>query len=78
MAQRQANSLQRLGLVRIVAAEHARALNLDLKVTLFTQTGTGLRTDIQCLLDCLHQVWVVRCQQVNEVAKCAPKLVGSR
>ena len=56
MAQRQANYLQRLGLVRIVADEHAKALNLDLKVTLFTQTGTGLRTDIQCLLDCLHQV----------------------
>lgn len=56
MAQRQANYLQRLGLVRIVAAEHAKALDLDLKVTLFTQTGTGPRADIRCLLDCLEQV----------------------
>ncbi len=55
MAQRQANYLQGLGLVRIVAAEQASELNLDLKVTLFRQTGTGLRGDIRCLLDCLHQ-----------------------
>ena len=53
---RQADDLQALGLVRIVAAAHAERLDLDLKVALFTASGAGLRVEIGQLLDCLAQV----------------------
>jgi hypothetical protein len=55
-ARRQADYLQALGLVRIVAAAHAERLGLDLKVALFTASGTVARAEIGRLLDCLAQV----------------------
>ena len=45
-----------LGLVRTVAAEHAKLLGLDLKVTLFTQSGAGSQADILRLIECLEKV----------------------
>ena len=55
-ARRQADYLQALGLVRIVAAAHAERLDLDLKVALFAAFGAGPRAEIGRLLDCLAQV----------------------
>ncbi len=55
-ASRQARYLQGLGLVRTVAAEHAKLLGLDLKVTLFTQSGAGTQAEILRLIECLEQV----------------------
>lgn len=53
---RQARYLQGLGLVRIVAAEHAAMLGLDLKVTLFTPAGAASRAEIRQLIECLELV----------------------
>jgi DNA-binding transcriptional LysR family regulator len=55
-ARRQADYLQGLGLVRIVAAAHAERLGLDLKVALFTASVAGPQAEIGLLLDCLAQV----------------------
>lgn len=53
---RQARHLEKLGLARIVATEHATRLALDLKVSLFTQSGKVPRGDIGRLVECLEQV----------------------
>lgn len=55
-ALRQAQYLQEQGLLRIVAGQHARALNLDLKVSFFTRTQAPLQPQARQLLEILEQL----------------------